>query len=520
MKMAMELEYNKEHVINAVKQNIRFLNLVVILIISTLILVNTKFLTSLLDYIPMNSVITLLIVLSGLMAGIIFLIKKISYTAMNKLVEYSDKIDALLITKQTEITERKMAEERLIKAHDELEYRVEERTVELSKTVEIMEEQISERKRAEETIQLQLSRLHVLHSIETAINASLDLNFTLEHLISQVINQLGVDAATILLLRQETLILDYVVSKGFRSNALKYTRLKLGESNAGLAAKERRIVSIPDLRQQPEGFERSKLFVNENFVSYFAVPLIAKGQLLGVIELFHRKPLSSDPEWLDFLKTIANQAANAVDNAILFDRLQQINFKLMLAYDTTIEGWSHALDMRDRETEGHSQRVTEMTITIAKAFGIEDSKLVHMQRGALLHDIGKMGVPDSILLKPGPLTDEEWTIMKRHPEYAFSMLSKIDYLEPAIDIPYYHHEKWDGTGYPRGLKGKEIPLAARIFAVVDVWDALRSDRPYRPAWPAEKVFEHIRSGAGTHFDPEVVETFIRIAMESEQLSAV
>jgi len=227
------------------------------------------------------------------------------------------------------------------------------------------------------------------------------------------------------------------------------------------------------------------------------------------------KTYIGDLEWLDFLKTIANQAANAVDNAILFDRLQQINFKLMLAYDTTIEGWSHALDMRDRETEGHSQRVTEMTITIAKAFGIEDSKLVHMQRGALLHDIGKMGVPDSILLKPGPLTDEEWIIMKRHPEYAFSMLSKIDYLEPAIEIPYYHHEKWDGTGYPKGLKGDEIPLAARIFAVVDVWDALRSDRPYRPAWPDEKVFEHIRSGAGTHFAPEVVETFIKIAREFE-----
>jgi HD-GYP domain-containing protein (c-di-GMP phosphodiesterase class II) len=511
--MAMELEYNKEHVITAVRQNIRFLNLVVILIISTLILVNAKFLTSLLNYIPMNSVVTLLIVLCGLMTGITFLIKKISYTAMNKLVEYSDKIDSLLVAKQAEINERRIAEEKLIKAHDELESKVEERTVELSKTVEILEEQISERRRAEETIQLQLSRLNVLHSIETAINASLDLNFTLEHLVSQVINQLGVDAATILLLNQETLVLDYVVSKGFRSNALKYTRLKLGESNAGQAAKERRIVTIPDLREQFDAFERSKLFVNEDFVSYFAVPLIAKGQLLGVIELFHRKPLGSDPEWLDFLKTIANQAANAVDNAVLFDRLQQINFKLMLAYDTTIEGWSQALDMRDRETEGHSQRVTDMTLKIAKALRIEDSKLVHMQRGALLHDIGKLGVPDSILLKPGPLTEEEWIIMKRHPEYAFKMLSKIDYLEPAIDIPYYHHEKWNGTGYPKGLKGNEIPLSARIFAVVDVWDALRSDRPYRPAWPAEKVFEHISANAGTHFDPEVVEIFIEIARQ-------
>ena len=206
----MEFEYNKEHVITAVRQNIRFLNLVVILIVSTLILVNAKFLTQLLDYIPINSVVTLLIVLCGLMTGITFLIKKISYTAMDKIVEYSDKIDSLLIAKQEEINERRIAQEQLIKAHDELESKVKERTAELSKTVEILEEQISERKRAEETIQLQLSRLNVLHSIETAINASLDLNFTLEHLISQVIHQLGVDAATILLLNQETLVPDTV----------------------------------------------------------------------------------------------------------------------------------------------------------------------------------------------------------------------------------------------------------------------------------------------------------------------
>jgi HD-GYP domain-containing protein (c-di-GMP phosphodiesterase class II) len=518
--MAAELEYNKKDVLNAVRRNIRVLNSIVILIVFTLLLVNTKFLTSVLEYIPVNSVVTLLIVVSGLIVGIIFLIKNISDTAMKKLVEYSDKIDALLIAKQKEITERQQAEDRLKKAHDELEDRVEERTIELSKIVGTLEEQIAERKKAEEIIQLQLSRLNVLRSIETAINSSLDLNFTLEHLVSQVINQLSVDAATILLLNQETHILEYVVSKGFRSSALKYTRLKLGESNAGLAAKERHIVSIPDLTQRPDGFERSKLFINEDFVSYFAVPLIAKGQLLGVIELFHRNPLVSDPEWLDFLKTIANQAANAIDNAVLFDRLQRTNFKLKLAYDTTIEGWSHALDMRDKETEGHSQRVTEMTIRIAKALGIEDAKLVHIQRGALLHDIGKLGVPDSILLKPGPLTEEEWIIMKRHPEYAQSMLSKIDYLEPAIDIPYYHHEKWDGTGYPKGLKGKEIPLAARIFAVVDVWDALCSDRPYRPAWAKEQVIEHICSLAGTHFDAEVVEAFLRVAGKlNESLTA-
>jgi putative nucleotidyltransferase with HDIG domain len=176
----------------------------------------------------------------------------------------------------------------------------------------------------------------------------------------------------------------------------------------------------------------------------------------------------------------------------------------MQAYDTTIEGWSRALDLRDKETEGHTQRVTELAIKLATAFEINGDELAQVRWGALLHDIGKMGVPDDILLKPGALTEDEWVIMKKHPTYAFEMLSPIRYLRAAIDIPYCHHEKWDGTGYPRGLKGEQIPLTARIFAVVDVWDALCSDRPYRAAWPKEKVLAYIQSLSGTHFDPNVV----------------
>jgi putative nucleotidyltransferase with HDIG domain len=164
--------------------------------------------------------------------------------------------------------------------------------------------------------------------------------------------------------------------------------------------------------------------------------------------------------------------------------------------------------MRDKETEGHSRRVTEMTLRIAEKIGLENEEIIHIRRGALLHDIGKMGIPDRILLKPGKLTDEEWIIMKQHPVYALDLLYPIDYLRSSVDIPYCHHEKWDGTGYPRGLKGEEIPLSARIFAIVDVWDALMSDRPYRPAWAKEKVIEHIRSLSNTHFDPGVVEVFL------------
>ena len=194
----------------------------------------------------------------------------------------------------------------------------------------------------------------------------------------------------------------------------------------------------------------------------------------------------------------------------MFINLNQLNHELLQAYDTTIEGWSKALDMRDNETEGHSQRVTNMVLELARLAEISEEERLHIKRGALLHDIGKMGIPDKILLKQGNLTEEEWVIMRKHPVYAFQFLSPIAYLHPAIDIPYCHHEKWDGSGYPRGLKGEEIPLSARLFAVVDVWDALSSDRPYRERWPKEKVIEHIKSQSGTHFDPKFVELFLTI----------
>jgi HD-GYP domain-containing protein (c-di-GMP phosphodiesterase class II) len=213
------------------------------------------------------------------------------------------------------------------------------------------------------------------------------------------------------------------------------------------------------------------------------------------------------------METLAGQAAIAIDNASMFNDLQLSNVELQLAYDSTLEGWSKALDLRDRETEGHTQRVAESVITLARAMSIPEWDLVHIRRGALLHDIGKMGVPDSILLKPGSLSDEEWGVMKKHPVFAYELLSPIPYLQPALDIPYCHHEKWDGSGYPRGIKGEQIPIAARVFAVVDVWDALISNRPYRAAWPAAKVRDHIAQGSGSHFDPRVVEIFLNMGEE-------
>ena len=183
---------------------------------------------------------------------------------------------------------------------------------------------------------------------------------------------------------------------------------------------------------------------------------------------------------------------------------------LMQAHDATVESWSRLLNLRDKETEGHSERVTEMTVRLANLCGLNEQEILYSRWGALLHDIGKVGIPDSILLKPGALTEQEWNVMRRHPLIAFELLAPIDFLRSALDIPHYHHEKWDGTGYPHGIKGEAIPLSARLFAVVDVWDALRSDRPYRKGWPKNKVMAHLRAQAGTHFDPEAVRMFLRM----------
>lgn len=197
-------------------------------------------------------------------------------------------------------------------------------------------------------------------------------------------------------------------------------------------------------------------------------------------------------------------------------RLMRANTELNAAYDATIEGWARALELRDEETQGHSQRVTDMTVRLGRALGLSEAELLIARRGALLHDMGKLGVPDRILHKPGKLSDEEWKVMHKHPSYAYEWLKHISFLRPALDIPYCHHEKWDGSGYPRGLKGEEIPLLARMFAVVDVYDALMSDRPYRAPWSQEKVLAHIRDLAGTHFDPQVVEAFLAMITSPEQ----
>lgn len=352
-----------------------------------------------------------------------------------------------------------------------------------------------------------LHYLSALHNIDAAISASVDLRVTLSIILENITKELNVDAAALLLMNAYSKTLEYTASRGFRTRIIEGMRIRLGEGLAGQAAIQRRLVGLTDADQG-----NLDLFGDEKFTAQFAVPLIAKGQVQGVLQVFHRSALEPDLEWTSFLNTLAGQAAIAMDNARLFEDLQRSNLELTLAYDATIQGWSQAMELRDKETQGHTNRVTELTMRLAREIGLSDAETVHLRRGVLLHDIGKMGVPDAILLKPGSLTEEEWEIMRMHPVYAFEMLSGIPYLHQALDVPYCHHEKWDGSGYPRGLKEEQIPISARLFAVVDVYDAVTSDRPYRSAWTREQALEYLREQSGKHFDPQVVDIFLKMEM--------
>ncbi|MFQ3684277.1 HD domain-containing phosphohydrolase [Roseiflexus sp.] len=372
---------------------------------------------------------------------------------------------------------------------------------------------MSERKRAEAQIYRQISRLTSLHTIGVAITASLELQATLSILLDRLIEELHVDAASVLLFNWRTAMLEVACSRGVPMG-VEDASVSPEEGLSGVAFRTRHVVSLSTLSSKMLMSPRDQALAAQ-FATYFAVPLQARSEVKGVLEIMQRAPFVPDEHWWSFLEALSVQAAIAIDTSTLFEQLQRAHAELKQSYDATIAGWSRALDLRDHETEGHSERVTELTLRLARRMGVPENQMEHIRRGALLHDIGKMGIPDHILLKPGPLSVDEWAIMRQHPVYAFRWLSAIPFLQPALDIPYAHHERWDGSGYPRGLRGEHIPLAARIFAVVDVWDALRSNRPYRPAWTAEQTMAYLQSLAGTHFDPAVVAAFLEMIAQEE-----
>ncbi len=367
------------------------------------------------------------------------------------------------------------------------------------------------------------NRLEALTRIGSMINSSLGRERVLEQVMSALIDLTHAERG-FLMSRESNGELKFEIARGMSNARLGEDEFKVSMTIARRVAESGEPILTTNAQDDPR-FENQFSVAAFKLRSILCVPLKVKGELIGVIYVDNKAHVGMfGEEDRELIKAFADQAAVAIDNARLFDellaantelentnfKLEAANLELKIAYDATLNGWVRALDLRDKETEGHTQRVTILTERLARMLGVVGDDLLDMTRGALLHDIGKMAISDLILRKEGPLTEAEREEMKKHPVYAYEMLSPIEFLRGAIDIPYCHHEKWDGTGYPRGLKGEQIPFAARIFPVVDVWDALTSDRPYRKSMPPDEVREIIKADAGTHFDPKIVEVFLQM----------
>lgn len=366
---------------------------------------------------------------------------------------------------------------------------------------------------AQHRFQTHHRRMDALMNVGSAINSSLGLKRVLEEVMDSLITLMNAHRG-FLMLKDENGNLSVRLARDAQHRDLTEDAFTISRTITRQVVKNGEAVLTTNAQVDPR-FEEQASIAAYHLLSILCAPLKLKDELIGVIYVDNPAQAGIfQNDDLQLISSFANQAAVAIDNARLIDQLQASNQDLEEAYQATLEGWVHALDLRDKETEGHTIRVTEITERLARSMGVEEAELVHIKRGALLHDIGKMGIPDGVLLKPGALTPEERMLIEKHPIYAYEMLSPIKFLQPALDIPYCHHEKWDGSGYPRGLRGEDIPLAARIFAVADVWDALVSNRPYRKGLLPADVRKKIREQAGIHFDPHVVDAFLSLAEHS------
>ena len=385
---------------------------------------------------------------------------------------------------------------------------------------------VTERKLAEEQLQARNEELSTLFELSRTLADANDVDAVLDLINRRTVESLHTTFARIALKEGDELVTlsaypirvlnhDLFAGRRMPITSMPYTQHVMAQGEPVILQRSTSAVSDEERAALLLDFAQTICLIPLRVHDFNSNSNIILGVLMvGEIRNEEREPFAR--EKLRLARSIGEQAAIAIENTRLFNDLQRSNLELIHAYDATITGWSAALDLRDKETEGHTQRVTEMTLRLAEQMEFSSDELMQIRRGALLHDIGKMGVPDRILLKPDKLTDEEWTIMRMHPTYALQMLKPITYLRLALDIPYCHHEKWDGTGYPRGLKNVQIPLAARIFSIVDVYDALMSDRPYRAGWSKEKTLQHIRELSGSHFDPTVVEMFLKMMTEKNQ----
>ena len=359
------------------------------------------------------------------------------------------------------------------------------------------------------------SKLALLYRISQTLSSSLALDEVLYRVLDEVIQAISAERA-FLMLRNDQGVLVFRAARGMDQTTINDPSFQISRSIVERAVQEEKAVLTSDALEDAR-FNTQMSVVTLRLRSILCVPIKHKGQMIGLIYVDNRLQTGMfTKDDLELLTAISFSAAIAIENAKLYENLQQSKQVLEIAYDSTLEGWARALELRDRETEGHTRRVTDLTVRLARALGLKGEDLVQIYRGALLHDIGKMGIPDEILRKPGPLTNEERDTMRLHPGYARDMLSKIQFLKEILVIPFYHHEKWDGSGYPNGIKSEEIPFSARIFAVVDVWDALTSDRPYRSRWSIAEARAYLVEQAGVHFDPKIVQVFLEMISQDPE----
>ena len=361
---------------------------------------------------------------------------------------------------------------------------------------------------AQQRFSAQIRNVSFLKLISRTINVEMDFETVVDPLLRKIQEILDCDAIALFLNDKTKDELRCRAQSGFKTSIVTHVSIPFGQPYVGIAAEEQRIVSVSDFKDLDSKSSLAALVKAEKFLTQSCAPIIIGGKVIGVLEVFQRRINTPNSEWFILFDAIATQTGLALDYNSINADLQQAYLDLELSYEATIEGWSAAMDYRDQETEGHSKRVTSLTLSLSTLLGVSEEEMTAIRRGALLHDIGKIGIPDSILKKPGPLDAQEWALMKKHPLIAYELLSKIPYLKQSLDIPLYHHEKWDGSGYPYGLKGEKIPFSARLFSIIDVFDALTSDRPYRQAWTKAETLRYIQEQGGSQFDPAIVKAFI------------
>ena len=408
--------------------------------------------------------------------------------------------------------------------------------------VSLVSRDVTKRMAYIEEIEDQRNELNLLFELGKKINATLNIHEVYDHLLDQVSRVMDCKQFSVSSFSHNDKLIrcEYFVYDNQQIDVSSFPPIPLNPEGKG--TQSRVIVSgkamlLNDYQAYIRTSKKKFLVTDDGDVineeekpeddddvqrSAIIAPMIFKGDTVGVIQVMSNNINAYNALHLRMIETACTQLAVASNNAMLYRQAQdEINEriiaqrKLQESYDSTLMGWVSALERREKETAGHSKRVTELTLRFAEKLNIPEGQRIHMWRGALLHDVGKLVIPDSILLKQGSLNEEEWEIMKMHGEYAYEWLSSIDYLKPVLDIPRYHHERWDGTGYPKGMKGEEIPLAARMFTLIDQYDALTSDRPYRKAWRKKRVLRYFQEESGKIFDPILVDVFIEMINENK-----